>query len=50
MILTGYCRGIDGHRMVTAELDSGVWYADCSYGNCPYESNCDIANRIRKTK
>lgn len=46
LILSGYCRSIDGHRMVTAEVDGGKWYADCNYGNCPYEANCEIAKRI----
>lgn len=48
LILTGYCRSIDGHRMVTAEMEDGTWCADCSYGSCPYEANCDIAKRIRE--
>ena len=49
-ILTGCGRSIDGHRMFTAESDAGQWYADCSYGNCPHEANCEIAKRIRETK
>lgn len=48
LILTGYCRSIDGHRMVTAELENGQWYADCSYGSCPYEANCEIAKALRE--
>ena len=48
MILTGYCRCIDSHRMVMAELDDGVWRADCSFGSCPYEANCEIAKAIRE--
>ena len=47
-ILTGYCRSIDSHRMVTAERDNGQWYADCSYGSCPYEANCEIAKALRE--
>lgn len=47
-ILTGYCRCIDGHRMVTSELDGGRWYADCSFGNCPYESVCEIAKQLQQ--
>ena len=48
MILTGYCRCIDSHRMVLAERDGDGWCADCSYGNCPYEANCEIAKSIRE--
>ncbi len=46
-ILTGYCRCIDGHRMVTAELENGSWAADCAFGNCPHEANCEIAKSLR---
>lgn len=48
MILTGYCRSTDSHRMVMVEKDGGKWYADCCYGNCPYEANCEIAKKIRE--
>lgn len=46
-IFTGYCRCIDSHRMVTAELDGGQWFADCSYGNCPHEQTCPIAAALQ---
>jgi len=46
-IISGYCRQLDQSRMVTVELESGtVICADCSYGNCPYESGCPIAREI----
>lgn len=45
-ILTGYCRCIDSHRMVTAEWDGESWQADCSYSNCPYRQTCEIAKAI----
>lgn len=45
-ILSGYCRCQDGSRMVTAELEDGSWYIDCSYGNCPYQGSCDIAKAL----
>lgn len=47
-ILTGYCRCIDGHRMVTAEKEDGAWCADCRYGACPYEANCEIAKELQE--
>ena len=49
-ILTGYCRCIDQSRIVTVELEGCKWYADCSYGNCPYEASCGIARQIRETE
>ena len=47
-ILTGYCRCIDSHRMVTAEWEDGQWTADCNYANCPYRQSCDIAKGIEE--
>ena len=46
IILTGYCRALDRSRMVTLELEDGKYFADCSYGNCPYEPNCTVARAI----
>ena len=47
--LSGYCRALDQSRMVTAVVvDNKLEEADCSYGNCPYESNCSIAEKIRE--
>ena len=46
IILSGYCRILDQSRMVTLELEDGKYFSDCSYGNCPYESNCTVAKAI----
>ncbi len=46
-IVTGYCRCIDSHRMVTAEWENGSWVADCSFGSCPYEASCEIAKELK---
>ena len=35
--ISGYCRNMDG-----------TYEADCSYGTCPYESECTIAKEIRE--
>ena len=45
---SGYCRSIDGSRMVAVEIEDGEINADCCYGNCPYEDNCIIARHIRE--
>ena len=47
-ILSGYCRALDQSRMVTVELEDGNCYPDCSYGSCPYEKNCTIAQSIQE--
>ena len=47
-IFAGYCRTIDTSRMVTVETDGAdITDVACCYGNCPYESNCSIAEKIR---
>lgn len=46
---TGYCRTVDGSRMVTVETDGiQVTDVDCCYGSCPYEPNCQIAQKIKE--
>ena len=46
--ISGYCRALDSVRTVTAEIEDGKLFADCSFGSCPYEGNCQIAQRIRQ--
>ena len=45
---SGYCRQIDGSRMVAAELEDGELSADCCFGSCPYEDRCTIAASLRE--
>lgn len=45
---SGYCRSVDGSRTVSVEIDHGQLCADCSYGSCPYEATCTIAQSIRE--
>lgn len=45
--VSGYCRQIDGSRMVEVILTDGkVSEADCSFGSCPYEGACPIGKKI----
>ena len=46
--LTGYCRCLDQARTVTAEIEDGVFSAACSFGTCPHEASCTIAQRLRE--
>jgi len=46
--ISGYCRTQDQSRMVAAELEDGELTVDCSFGSCPYEDQCTIAQRIRE--
>jgi len=47
-ILSGYCRCLDGSRMVTAEQTPDGWEVDCHFGKCPYESECPVADGLRE--
>lgn len=44
--LSGYCRQIDGSRMVAVEYGGGEKDADCCYPDCPYAKDCTIAKQI----
>lgn len=41
-ILNGYCRAIDGARMVLIEDGE----ADCSYDGCAYRDTCPIGQQL----
>ena len=45
--LSGYCRCLDGSRMVTVETDGkNITDISCSYVNCPYAEGCPIGGQI----
>ena len=44
---SGYCRDIDGGRMICAVMDNGeLLEADCDFPTCPFIQECTIANEI----
>lgn len=44
---SGYCRQIDGSRMVAVEAEGDtLTEVDCGYPDCPYGPNCTIAGQI----
>ncbi len=48
---SGYCRQLDGSRVVEAVLEEGkLTEVDCCYGSCIYESSCPIAAEIQKAQ
>ena len=48
---SGYCRQLDGSRVVEVILEDGqITEIDCCYGNCVYESNCPIAKEVNELK
>ena len=45
--LSGYCRQLDGSRMVEVILEDGkITEIDCCYGSCIHQGNCLIAKEI----
>lgn len=46
---SGYCRQLDSARMVELVIESGrIDEIDCSYGDCPFQSVCQIAQSIEE--
>ncbi len=49
LLLSGYCRCLDGPRTVIAQTDGAhLVEADCGYGNCPHGGNCSIAQKLKE--
>ena len=48
LFFSGYCRVLDGSRTVACVFEDGaLTEADCCYGGCLHEPNCEIAKKIR---
>jgi len=46
--VSGYCRQLDGSRMVEVLVcDGEIEEVDCCYGSCVHQSNCLIAREIQ---
>ena len=49
--VSGYCRQLDGSRMVEVIVQDGeITEIDCCYGNCVHQVNCAIAQEIDELK
>lgn len=47
--LSGYCRRLDGARMVEVIVTDGrVTEVDCDYGTCPFQGECAVAAAVRE--
>ena len=50
MFITGYCRALDGSRVVEVILEDGqVTEVDCAYPGCIHSQSCEIAKEIKKS-
>ena len=44
---SGYCRQLDGSRMVEVLIEDGeLSELDCGYGYCLYQASCPIAAEV----
>ena len=41
-IVTGYCRKLDGSRVLCLELEDGEWRTDCLYPGCEFVGTCRL--------
>ena len=49
--VSGYCRQLDGSRMVEVVLEDGaVTETDCCYGSCVYQSNENIKWQVSRRR
>lgn len=43
---SGYCRTVDGARMVLCEREGEEWDVDCAFFHCAYAQGCPIGQQI----
>ena len=47
-VISGYCRQLDGSRMVCVEAEGNrLTDVDCQFSDCPYAPACPIAEKIQ---
>lgn len=47
--LSGYCRQLDGSRMVELVIEGGqIEEIDCCYGDCTFQCSCPIAKSVEE--
>ena len=40
IIVSGYCRVLDGNRILCIEVENGEFETDCLYPNCEFATGC----------
>ena len=47
LFFSGYCRQLDGSRMVEVVVENGqIEEIDCCYGDCRFQNDCPIAKSV----
>lgn len=42
IIVSGYCRKIDGNRILCVEAGNGAFETDCLYPKCEFANGCAV--------
>ena len=45
LIVTGYCRKLDGNRVLCLEYEDGEWSTDCLYPDCEFSGTCRLMEK-----
>ena len=48
IIVSGYCRVLDGNRILCAECDGEAYETDCLYPNCEFAGNCKLIDALNE--
>jgi len=48
LIVTGYCRVLDGNRVLCCEQDGAEWVTDCVYPRCEFAGTCRVLENARE--
>ena len=51
IIVTGYCRAVDGNRILCCEVSDDDIETDCLYPKCEFASVCELMKKaLKKTE
>ena len=48
IIVTGYCRKLDGNRVLCLEFAGTEWMTDCLYPDCDFAGACALMEKARQ--
>lgn len=46
IIVSGYCRVMDGNRILCIECDGDEFETDCLYPKCEFAGNCKLMEAV----
>lgn len=48
VMLSGYCRALDGSRVLCCERENGGWQTDCLYPGCLFAAECRLISAAKE--